>query len=185
MTLNEYLTYNGNENIGEMFIDLYRDLEIINKNDLVIMNMDMDHIYLDEDSNSFAFDDEFKMGDEKAINDNLMDLTKIFFGSYVESPTGYKDFSKASTDWVIDAFDELKDTIPNPDFEKDYFRRVFDGEIVYFNRYKEKEKDKEVEPSKTKKMIKDNKSAFILKQLLPAIALSIGALLLVIVSLVN
>ena len=185
MTLNEYLTYNGNENIGEMFIDLYRDLEIINKNDLIVNNMDMDHIYLNEESNSFTFDDKYSIGDEDAINDNLMDLTKIFFGSYVESPTGYKDFSKASTAWVIDAFDELKDDITNPDFEKDYFRRVFDGEIVYFNKFKEKEKEKESKPSKDKKMIKYNKAAFIMKQLLPAIALSIGALLLVIISLIN
>ena len=168
-----------------MFIDLYRDLEIINKNDLVIDNMDMDHIYLNEDTNSFAFDDEYSMGDEDAINDNLMDLTKIFFGSYVESPSGYKDFSKASTDWVKDVFDELKDEIPNPDFEKDYFRRVFDGEIIYFNRYKEKEKEKKEKPGKAKKMIIENKSAFIIKHLIPAIALSIGALLLVIISLVK
>ena len=99
MTLNEYLTYNGNENIGEMFIDLYRDLEIINKNDLVIMNMDMDHIYLDEDSNSFAFDDEFKMGDE----------ITVVFGTDIED-NGYRIiFKKNAGDQGFDLLEEAYD----------------------------------------------------------------------------
>ena len=184
MTLNEYLTYNGNENISEKFIDLYRDLEVINRNDLVVTNMDMDHIYLDKTGN-FVFDDNYSIGDEEDVNDNLMDLTKIFFGSYLQSPEGYRDYSKMSTDWVIDAFEELKDTIPDPDFEKDYFRRVFDGEIVYYNKYKEKDEKKEIKPSKTKKLVRDNKAAFIVKQLLPAIAISMATLLLVIISILN
>lgn len=185
MTLGEYLTYNSDENRDELFTNLYSQLEIIHNNGLAVDQIDTDHITYNDKYSTFEFGDDFRIASEEDIDDNIMALTKIFFGTFVESPNGFRDYSKVSTDWIKDSFPELCDRIQDDGFKKDFFERVLNGERVYYNRYKEMDGDM---PPILKKALRRTPSreerAFVYKQLIPAILISLLAIVLVTTSII-
>ena len=185
MTLGEYLTYNGDENTKEVFENLYAQLEVIHKNGLIVSDLDADHITYNEKDMNFEFGDNYRIGYPEELEENLLDLAKIYFGSFMKEPGGFKDLSKVSTYWIKDNFEEICETIDRPDFEKEFFERTFNGETVYLNRFGDKEGD--MPPVRRKVRVlaptKENR-AFVYKQLLPAILISLLALVLVTASII-
>jgi hypothetical protein len=183
MTLGEYLTYNSDDNNSKVFENLYAQLEIIHKNGLVVSELDADHITLNEKDMTFEFGDNYKIGYPEEVEDNLLALTKIYFGTFVGDESGFKDFSKVSTYWIKDNFEEICETIDRDDFNKDFFERVFNGETVYLNNMGDMGGDR---PPTLRRVLRRSPGdrAFVYKQLIPAILISLTALLLVVGSII-
>ncbi len=192
MTLNDYLTYNEDVRIEDVFEPLYRDLEIINKNGLAVNKVDSNHIVYNEKTDKFEFEDDFYLADSATIEKNLVDFTKVFFGAYFTMQTGFKDFIEANLEWIKDNFDEIANTIVADSFDKDYFERVFDGEIIYYNNYRNQKTNDGASRSNGRKYQKalftgydeeneNRERAYINKMLIPALLLSLLVVSLVII----
>lgn len=139
MNLYDYLT-NYDVDITDTFTDLYKKLKVINDNGLKVVNLDSKHINMNEEG-TFDFDDNYELA-ESGDSSNLITLTKLFLGSFYTKGIDFKDLSNHSTDRIIDNLDEISRTIDNDSYDREYFERVFDGEIIYYQDYLNKKEDK-------------------------------------------
>ena len=138
MTLNEYLTNDDND-VTKVFIPLYEKLKVINGNRLRLVDINSKNII--SNNNEFDFDNNFELS-ERGDNSNLITLTKMLLGAYYSKGVNYTDYSESNLNRLIDDLDEMSETIHDDNFDKEYFDRVFNGEIIYYNDYKElKKKD--------------------------------------------
>ena len=138
MNLNEYIT-NYDVDINDTFLSLYKRLKIINSNGLSVVNLDANHIKMNKEG-SFDFEGHYVLTD-RGDNSNLIDLTKMFLGSFYNKGTSFKDLSHHSLDRIKDNLDEISSTINDTEYDREYFERVFDGEIIYYQDYLEKKKE--------------------------------------------
>lgn len=141
-TFSQYFSYNSDYNtMMNAFEMLYKKMQIIHNNGLQVPYIDADHIYVDNDSFSFenmVLSENINVGSRE----NLVDLTKLFIGSFLSLSTGFRDFSHVPTEWFSSNLDDINSSISADDYPSDFFSRVlFNGENLYYNDYLvEKEK---------------------------------------------
>ena len=171
MNLYDYLS-NYDANIEDIFLGLYEKLKVINDNGLRISNLDSKHVTMNKDG-LFDLSEEYELSD-RGDNSNLITLTKMYLGAYYSKGREYDDLTKIRVDKLKDNLDDIYSTIEDDSFDKEYFDRVFDGELVYYPEYKTKKN----ESPKQKLLIRSDKQAYTVRALIVLfLSLSLGALL--------
>lgn len=131
-TMNQYFSYNSDCDVASIFYKLYQDMKIIHSNGMFIPVIDSNHI---------VYDGEFSFGSMILSNnidldrrENILSLTKLFLGTYLSIPSGFRDFSFVDTEWFSQNMNDINSIIISEGYFPDYFNSVLlNGEDSYYN----------------------------------------------------
>lgn len=123
------------ESVNNAFYLLYQEMENIHKRNSFVNSVSATDAFVGEDK-AFYRDVYRSTNPEVDSEKNLLDLTKMFLGTYMSLGVEFSDLSKTPLDVFVDNYDSIERSIVAEDFPSDYFRAVFvNGEIVYYNNY--------------------------------------------------
>lgn len=109
-TLNQYFSYNNDySQLSRIFSQLYANLRVIHDNGMYVPNISANNIIYDE---NFAFS-SMALSDNIELNkrENIVSLTKLFLGTYLSLPTGFRDFSSVDIEWFSNNIDEITSVV--------------------------------------------------------------------------
>lgn len=133
-TLEDYFLCNPECDLSKIFYKLYGDLEIIHDNGMYVPTLDSEHILYDDGKFSFGEMDSSHSKDN--TRGNIVSLTKLFLGTYISIPTGFRDFSSVPTEWFLENMPDISGAITDESFDFLYFDNVLvNGQNVYYNSY--------------------------------------------------
>lgn len=142
-TMRDYFSYNRDyNNLPDIFNSLYKKLNIIHDNGMCVPRISSDNIFYDED---FSFDNMVLADNiELRKRENIIDLSKLFLGTYLSLSTGFKDFSFVDTEWFSNNLDSINSSITSDNFYPEYFSSVFfEGKNNYYHDFLENVRRKE------------------------------------------
>lgn len=139
-TMNQYFSYNKDySQLPVIFGSLYRKMRIIHDNGMYVSSINSSSIIHDADFSfsSMALADNFEL----RKRENIVDLTKLFLGTYLSLSTGFRDFSSVDTEWFSNNINDINSVITSDDFYPEYFTSVLlEGENTYYDEFIEKKK---------------------------------------------
>lgn len=101
---------------------------------MYVPTLDSEHILYDDGKFSFGEMDTSHSKDN--IRGNIVSLTKLFLGTYISIPTGFRDFSSVPTEWFLENMPDISGSITDESFDFLYFDNVLvNGQNVYYNSY--------------------------------------------------
>lgn len=134
-TMNQYFSYNKDySKLPVIFGSLYRKMRIIHDNGMYVSSINSSSIIHDADFSfsSMALADNFEL----RKRENIVDLTKLFLGTYLSLSTGFRDFSSVDTEWFSNNINDINSVITSDDFYPEYFTSVLlEGENTYYDEF--------------------------------------------------
>ncbi len=139
--VSEYFSEPGTrepKNVNNVFYLLYQEMEKIHQRRSFVSFVSATDAFIGEDR--VFYRDVYRSSNIEIDSEkNLLDLTKMFLGTYMSMGVDFFDFSKQGLDMMVDNYDSIEKSMEAEEFPADYFRSVLiDGENVYFNDYFDK-----------------------------------------------
>lgn len=139
-TLKQYLSYNKDCDLSDIFYQLSRKMKVIHQNGMYVPVINSEHIVFDND---FSFDNiKLSLDFISDKKDNIQSLAKVFIGAFLSLGTEFYDLSQVNNNWLLEHLDEISSTITADSYPKDYFEAVLlNGKDNYYCDYLEKLKN--------------------------------------------
>lgn len=139
-TMNQYFSYNKDySQLPAIFGGLYRKLRIIHDNGMYVSSINSSSIIHDSDFSfsSMSLADNFEL----RKRENIVDLTKLFLGTYLSLSTEFRDFSSVDTEWFSNNINDINSVITSDDFYPEYFSSVLlEGQNTYYDEFIDKKR---------------------------------------------
>ena len=116
-TLKQYLSYNKDCDLSDIFYQLSRKMKVIHQNGMYVPVINSEHIVFDND---FSFDNiELSLDFISDKKDNIQSLAKVFIGAFLSLGTEFYDLSQVNNNWLLEHLDEISSTITADSYAKD------------------------------------------------------------------
>lgn len=136
-TLKDHFIYEYNpELLYDMFYSLSDQMKELHERKQFIPGLNMGKIVVDKSIHFSQAQPAFMR--EEAKRQNITAFAKIMIGCYLSQGVKFQDLSVIEDSWFLENLDDIFQCVQYPGFEKEYFRRVFSGENIYYSDYMDK-----------------------------------------------